>query len=60
MVYEWLTMPGLLEIQRYATLGAAVALLAGMFAAWSAYADALNNAYLGYFFDKITFLAGCL
>ena len=25
-----------------------------------AYADTIHQAYIGYFFDKITFLVGCL
>ena len=47
-------------MHRYVQLGAVIAFLAGLLGVGGSYVDTLHNAYLGYFFDKITFLVGCL
>jgi len=45
---------------RFVALNVILACLAGISAVGVAHAGSLHDAYVGYFFDKVSFLVGCL
>ena len=53
-------MLGLSGTNQHTALGTVITVIAGMLAVGGVYADTFHHAYIGYFFDKITFMVGCL
>ena len=60
LVYKQLTMTEMSKIYSRLTLGRVATIICGVLALVGASFDTVHHAYVGYFFDKVTFLVGCL